>query len=86
MNDVNLFYKDLKGYPRGDLLILARKYNISDKLNNKSLAREIAKVDSEGIMQVGRMLFKTDCVDDVKPFYEKLGFTHNAYALRFDHI
>jgi len=27
-----------------------------------------------------------DCVDDVKPFYEKLGFKHNASALRFDHV
>lgn len=27
-----------------------------------------------------------DCSDDVKPFYEKLGFKHNANALRFDHI
>ena len=27
-----------------------------------------------------------DCVDDVKPFYEKLGFKQNANALRFDHI
>ena len=27
-----------------------------------------------------------DCVDEVKPFYEKLGFKHNANALRFDHI
>jgi glucosamine-phosphate N-acetyltransferase len=27
-----------------------------------------------------------DCVDEVKPFYEKLGFIHNANALRFDHI
>ncbi len=26
-----------------------------------------------------------DCVDNVKPFYEKLGFKHNANALRFDH-
>ena len=26
-----------------------------------------------------------DCVDDVKPFYEKLGFRHNANSLRFDH-
>ncbi|CAD6514703.1 glucosamine 6-phosphate N-acetyltransferase [metagenome] len=26
-----------------------------------------------------------DCTDDVKPFYEKLGFKHNANALRFDH-
>ncbi len=27
-----------------------------------------------------------DCSDKVKPFYEKLGFKHNANALRFDHI
>ncbi len=27
-----------------------------------------------------------DCADDVKPFYEKLGFKYNANALRFDHI
>lgn len=27
-----------------------------------------------------------DCVDDVKPFYEKMGFKHNANALRFDHL
>ena len=27
-----------------------------------------------------------DCVDEIKPFYEKLGFRHNANALRFDHI
>jgi len=27
-----------------------------------------------------------DCVDEVKPFYEKLGFKQNANALRFDHI
>ena len=27
-----------------------------------------------------------DCSDDVKPFYEKLGFKHNANALRFDHV
>ena len=34
-----------------------------------------------------RGCYKTilDCSDDVKPFYEKLGFKHNANALRFDH-
>ena len=35
-----------------------------------------------------RGCYKTilDCTDDVKPFYEKMGFKHNANALRFDHI
>ena len=34
-----------------------------------------------------RGCYKTilDCTDEVKPFYEKLGFRHNANALRFDH-
>ena len=34
-----------------------------------------------------RGCYKTilDCADDVKPFYEKIGFKHNANALRFDH-
>ena len=27
-----------------------------------------------------------DCNDDVKLFYEKMGFKHNANALRFDHV
>ena len=35
-----------------------------------------------------RGCYKTilDCTDDVKPFYEKIGFKHTAYELRFDHI
>lgn len=35
-----------------------------------------------------RGCYKTilDCTDDVKPFYEKIGFKHIANELRFDHI
>lgn len=35
-----------------------------------------------------RGCYKTilDCTDEVKPFYEKIGFKHNANALRFDHV
>jgi len=35
-----------------------------------------------------RGCYKTilDCTDDVKPFYEKLGFKLIANELRFDHI
>lgn len=34
-----------------------------------------------------RGCYKTilDCTDDVKPFYEKIGFKHTANELRFDH-
>ena len=35
-----------------------------------------------------RGCYKTilDCTDEVKPFYEKIGFKQNANALRFDHV
>ncbi len=35
-----------------------------------------------------RGCYKTilDCTDDVKRFYEKLGFKHTANELRFDHV
>ncbi len=35
-----------------------------------------------------RGCYKTilECTDDVKPFYEKLGFKHIANELRFDHV
>ena len=35
-----------------------------------------------------RGCYKTilDCTDEIKPFYEKIGFKKNANALRFDHI
>ncbi len=35
-----------------------------------------------------RGCYKTilDCTDDVKPFYEKLGFKNIANELRFDHV
>ena len=35
-----------------------------------------------------RGCYKTilDCTDDVKQFYERLGFEYNANALRYDHV
>lgn len=35
-----------------------------------------------------RGCYKTilDCDDDVKPFYEKLGFKKHSHAMRFDHV
>ncbi len=50
---------------------------IGEKIMNYLL--EIAK---------NRGCYKTilDCTDDVKSFYEKLGFKHTANELRFDHF
>jgi len=35
-----------------------------------------------------RGCYKTilDCTDEIRPFYEKLGFAHTANELRFDHV
>ncbi|MGI9566484.1 MAG: GNAT family N-acetyltransferase [Nitrosopumilus sp.] len=51
---------------------------------------QIGKKIMEYLLKVAekRGCYKTilDCTDDVKPFYEKLGFKHTANELRFDHV
>ena len=60
-------------------VVVDKKYQ-GQKIGEKIISHllEIAKMEK---------CYKTilDCVDDVKPFYEKIGFKHNANALRFDH-
>ena len=50
------------------------------KIGEKIMKYLLALAESRGC-------YKTilDCTDDVKPFYEKLGFKHTANELRFDH-
>jgi len=60
-------------------VVVDKKYQgkkIGEKIINNLL--DIAKTKG---------CYKTilDCVDEVRPFYEKIGFKHNANALRFDH-
>jgi len=51
------------------------------KIGEKIMKRLLEIAKSKGC-------YKTilDCTDDVKPFYEKLGFKQTANELRFDHI
>ena len=65
--------------------------HIEDVVVNKgNQKREIGKKMVTYLLDYAKEkgCYKTilNCVDDIKPFYEKLGFKHNANALRFDHV
>lgn len=59
---------------------------VDDNFQGKKIGRKII----EYLLEYGRRrgCYKTilDCSDEVKPFYEKIGFRHNANALRFDYV
>lgn len=59
---------------------------VDDNFQGKKIGRRII----EYLLEYGRKqgCYKTilDCSDEVKPFYEKIGFIHNANALRFDYV
>jgi len=64
--------------------------HIEDVVVNKDFqGQKIGEKIMKYLLEIAksRGCYKTilDCTDDVKPFYEKLGFKHNANALRFDH-
>jgi len=65
--------------------------HIEDVVVSKDFqGQEIGKKIMKFLLEVAksRGCYKTilDCTDDVKPFYEKLGFTQIANELRFDHV
>ena len=65
--------------------------HIEDVVVSKDFqGQEIGKKIMKFLLEVAksRGCYKTilDCTDDVKPFYEKLGFSQIANELRFDHI
>jgi glucosamine-phosphate N-acetyltransferase len=58
---------------------------VDKNFQGKKIGEKIIKYLLEVAKNKGCYKTILDCVDDVKPFYEKIGFTHNANALRFDH-
>ncbi len=65
--------------------------HIEDVVVNKNFqGKRIGKKIIEYLLECSknRGCYKTilDCSDEVKPFYERLGFEHNANALRYDHV
>jgi glucosamine-phosphate N-acetyltransferase len=59
---------------------------VDKKFQGKKIGEKIIRYLLDFAKSKGCYKTILDCVDDVKPFYEKLGFKHNANALRFDHI
>ena len=59
---------------------------VNEKFQGQKIGEKIMKYLLE--LAKNRGCYKTilDCTDDVKGFYEKLGFKHTANELRFDHI
>jgi len=58
---------------------------VDKKYQRKGMGEKIIKYLLKVAKDNGCYKTILDCSDDVKPFYEKLGFKHNANALRFDH-
>lgn len=59
---------------------------VNKNFQGKKIGEKIVKYLLEYAKNRGCYKTILDCADDVKPFYEKIGFKHNANALRFDHI
>ncbi len=59
---------------------------IDKKFQGQKIGEKIMKYLLEFAKNRGCYKTILDCTDDVKPFYEKLGFKHIANELRFDHI
>lgn len=58
---------------------------VDKKYQGSGIGQSIVKFLLEIAEQRGCYKTILDCTDDVKHFYEKIGFKHNANALRFDH-
>ena len=59
---------------------------VDKKYQGKKIGEQVIKYLLEESKAKGCYKTILDCSDEVKPFYEKLGFKHNANTLRFDHI
>ncbi len=59
---------------------------VDKKFQGQKIGEKIMKYLLEFAKNRGCYKTILDCTDDVKPFYEKIGFKHIANELRFDHI
>ncbi|MCH8915715.1 MAG: GNAT family N-acetyltransferase [Thaumarchaeota archaeon] len=59
---------------------------VDKNFQGQKIAEKIIKYIFEFAKNRGCYKTILDCTDDLKPFYEKLGFRHIANELRFDHV
>ena len=59
---------------------------VDKNFQGKKIGEKIIKYVLEFSKNYGCYKTILDCSDNVKPFYEKLGFKHNSNELRFNHI
>ena len=59
---------------------------VNKDFQGQKIGEKIMKYLLEKAKNLGCYKTILDCTDDVKPFYEKLGFKKVANELRFDHI
>jgi glucosamine-phosphate N-acetyltransferase len=59
---------------------------VDKKFQGQKIGEKIMKYLLEFAKNRGCYKTILDCTDEVKPFYEKIGFKHIANELRFDHI
>lgn len=59
---------------------------VDKKFQGQKIGEKIMKYLLEFAKNRGCYKTILDCTDEVKPFYEKIGFKHIANELRFDHV
>jgi len=58
---------------------------VNSKFQGKGIGEQLVNVALEYAKNHGCYKTILDCDDNVKPFYEKIGFKRNSNAMRFDH-
>jgi glucosamine-phosphate N-acetyltransferase len=58
---------------------------VSKKLQGKGIGEKIIEFVLEYAKNQGCYKTILDCDDKVKPFYEKIGFSHHSNGMRYDH-
>ena len=59
---------------------------VDKNYQGKKIGEKVMKYLLEIVQKRGCYKTILDCTDDVKKFYEKLGFKHTANEMRYDHI
>lgn len=59
---------------------------VAKNFQGKGVGEKLVQVSLDYAKNHGCYKTILDCADDVKPFYEKIGFKKHSNSMRFDHI